>query len=1148
MFRKKRIFKSVATISIAAILSPLFAEVPYDAVVEYLEAPVGTGGVPYIDTGLTPANDMGVRLRVAPLRDKADTTVCGALSIVKVDKKDVDWRWYMGFISQKDGYLSWGTSNPVQRFSYSPNTIYDILFNHFNSRNRRVEKVGGGYTFELPIADAWPSGANQSIYLFAYNNKGTAGNTGNARIYSAQFTQGDNVVMDLIPVRKDGVGYLYDKVSEKLFAKVEAAPGAFTYGNDVSGKAYIEGRVTLDADEDWTSRGILRIDDCATIDLNGHTLTIAGAYGAGTIVNTSETAGAVRFVTPDQAVQTCSVALLGNLKVVKEGGGTLSLTRAGQTFTGGVLVKEGTAKAGSSCPENGGYWGVEGGMITIDSGATFDVNGNHHFYCKNFVLSGGTLANKVGMPNPETYGIGNVTLLVDSRFVMTRNTTFLNPLDPVTKIDLGGNALKVDLGDRSGANLFMPVPVENGNMSIVSGGYLTLNSGTAGGSSSLNLDMSGAAFKTDGVLSVSNYTARYTSAYNHGSAAIKVYGTFTPAALDANGLECFHGCEMQNGSTIDLSSKTAPWNTTATGWNGTGDTDGARTVMFSDNATVTINLRGRTLAKGEKIVGWNEAPENLDTLKFVLDAATAEAGEELVVTETGIYYAADENTVAHAYWTGAIDNDVTKPGNWACTNFLGGVVAGAVPGASALVHISGEVGFQIPASQPIAYDSIVFNSVVLTSDCDWSGLGEWASPVNGGDMVDLGSVDLNGHALRLEAAATSQSGSFYDSVTLAVTSSAPGVPGELHIVVPHSGSSLQCSGLTLSGNLKLIKEGEGTLSLTRAGQTFTGGVLVKEGTAKAVSSCPENECYWGAEGGVITVDSSATFEVNGNTHFYCKDFVLNGGVLSNVANGMNQVVNGISVTNGIGNVTLAKDSIFKTARNVFTYFNYPDNAKKISLCGHTLTNSLVYGSQMYIPLLIENGTMVLKRVTEGSDGGYARLDAGTAGGSATFNLVVETAALQLHGTLSVSNYVARYVGVYNHGDAAIKVYGTFTPAGVDSKGLEYFHGCEMQNGSVIDLGGKSSAWNLQATGWAVTTENADGNRTVSFADNATVGILLGTRTVKSEEKLVDWSGAVPENIEGLRFFGLFADGQRIRLRIKDDGLYAPHMGLKIVIR
>jgi hypothetical protein len=205
---------------------------------------------------------------------------------------------------------------------------------------------------------------------------------------------------------------------------------------------------------------------------------------------------------------------------------------------------------------------------------------------------------------------------------------------------------------------------------------------------------------------------------------------------------------------------------------------------------------------------------------------------------------------------------------------------------------------------------------------------------------------------------------------------------------------------------------------------------------------------------------------------------------------------------------------------------------------------------MYIPLPIENGTMVVKNLTteNKNNGGYVCLGSNTSGGSATFNLVMETAALLLDGILSVSNYVARYTGGYNRGTAAIKVYGTFTPAGVDSKGLEYFHGCEMQNGSVIDLGGKSSAWNLQATGWAVTTENAAGNRTVSFADNATVGILLGTRNVKSEEKLVDWSGAVPENIEGLRFFGLFADGQRIRLRIKDDGLYAPHMGLRIVIR
>ena len=1115
---------------------------PYDAEVEYLEAPVGTGGVPYIDTGLKPANDMGVRLRVAPLRDSADTTVCGAMATVKVNNKNVDWRWYMGFIKKTDGYLSWGTANPGTRFTYTPNTIYDILFNHFNSRNRRIEKVGGGYTFDLPITDAWPSGANQNIYLFAYNNKGTAGNTGNARIYSAQFTKGNNVVMDLIPVRKEGVGYMYDKVSETLIAKVPTAPLAFTYVNDAADEAYIEGNVTLDADADWTSRGILRIDDYATIDLNGHSLTIAGSYGTGTITNSSATLGEVHFVVPTQMGHTCSAALLGNLKVVKEGAGTLSLNRAGQTFTGGVVVDGGTAKAGASCPENGSYWGAEGGTITVNANATFEFNGNSYFYYKNFVLNGGTLANHAsGMSS--TYGIGNVTLVADSSLNIGSYvlTYFLSP-NPAT-FDLGGHKLTVNAG--AGGQFNVAFPVVNGTVEFETGGYLAVPAGTTSGSASLDLKMTGAAFIGDGALSVSNYLASYTQQWNHGSYQVKVYGTFTPAGVDENGLEYFHGCEMQTGSTIDLSAKTATWDTTATGWNGTGDADGARTVTFADNATVTLDLHGRTLAKGEKIVSWIETPANLGSLRFVLDAATVEAGEELVVTDSGIYYAADEGTIAHAYWTGAIDNDVTKPGNWACTNFMGGAVADGVPGASAAVHVSGEVGFQIPASQPITYDTIVFSNVVLTNDCDWSGLAEWAMAANSGDTVDLGSVDLNGHILRLATHATASDGHIYDFVTLEVTSSAANTPGELHIAVPDASTYLECSGFALSGNVKLVKDGAGRLAMTRANQTFTGGVLIAEGMGYSPkTSYPETGNYWGASNGTITVAANATFDVCGNNDFYTKNFVLCGGTLANSGPSMNGNVGKY----GIGNVTLAADSIFMTARNISTHFYAPDGTPaKIDLGGHTLTNSLVYGAQMYIPLSVENGTMVARNLTTESNGGYVRLNSDTSGGSATFNLVMETVALELHGTLSVGNYVARYTGGYNHGRAAIKVYGTFTPDAVLANGNECFHGCEMQNGSFIDLSAKTNAWSSVALGWT-GTGNMDGNRTTTFADDATVGILFGSRNVTSEEKIVDWSAAVPANLEGLTFFGQFADGRRTNLKIKDDGLYAPKQGLRIIVR
>ena len=1095
------------TVTVSSGITVLRSRKPYDAEVEYLEAPLnGSSRVPYIDTGLKPADDMGVRLRVAPLRESADTTVCGAMATVKVNNKNVDWRWYMGFNTKTGGYLSWGTGNPDTRFSYSPNTIYNILFNHFNSRNRRIEKVGGGYTFDLPITDVWPSGANQNIYLFAYNSKGTAGNTGNARIYSAQFTKGKNVVMDLIPVRKGGVGYMYDKVSETLLAKVPTAPLAFTYVNDATDEAYIEGNITLDADTDWTYRGILRIDPSTTIDLNGHSLTIAGAYGTGTITNSSETLGEVHFVIPERMEHTSDIRLLGNLKVVKEGVGTLSLSRAGQTFTGGVVVSAGAAMAVAD--ESNRCWGADGGTIRVASGAAFNVNGKSNFYLKDFILAGGTISNNVAMTGN---GLGNITLEADSSIITAgeyKHVMFSTP-DNNRTIDLGGHTLAVSL--EYGTQFHLNEPAVNGTLvfdkqtSGRTGGWLTVDSGESGGSPTLNIEMDTAALRLYGEFSVSNYVARYNDLYNQGDYAIKVYGTFTPAAVLENGTERFHGCEMQDGSTIDLSAKSATWGNVATGWSGTSaDDNGNRTVTFATNATVTIDVHGRELAKGEKIVAWDAVPENLATLTFKFDDETV----PLLVTGDGIYYNVTDAEVATAHWTGAAnDDDVTNPANWACTNYIGTAVAGGLPLGSTTVHVSGDVAFDVTAEKPLAYNTLSLDSVRLTNDCDWSGL-VLARAGDEGDTANFGSVDLNGHKLRLvspQIAAT-----VCDFVSLSITDTSDGAPGELHIDVPLADTKLICTGLALSGNLKLVKDGSGDLAMTRANQTFTGGVLIAEGRGYLPGQAySESGGYWGANGGTITVVTNATFDVCGNTNFYTKSFVLDGGTLANTVS-----MGHANGEYGFGNITLVADSYFVSDGSKHTVFSSPNGMEKIDLGGHVLSASIEYGDNLYLHCPVENGALVFDRFTGTRNGGYLHVKEGFEGGSPTVSIDMHTTAIQIHGPFSVSNYVARYIDSYNFGAAALNVYGTFTPV-TAANGKDYFHGCEMQDGSTIDLSEKSATWSNVATGWN-GTGNTIGNRTITFADNATVMIDLHGRELAKGDLVVTW-GAVPANLATLTF-------------------------------
>ena len=132
----------------------------------------------------------------------------------------------------------------------------------------------------------------------------------------------------------------------------------------------------------------------------------------------------------------------------------------------------------------------------------------------------------------------------------------------------------------------------------------------------------------------------------------RVFGKFTPLTDD------FGNTEMQDGSTLDLSARTGVMNIV--------NQANAYTLAIASNATVTVNLAGRTLALGEKLLRWRES-QRPDEVTFQFDAETAQSGIQPVVTDTGLFYGVDpDSTLAeYAWWTGAAnDGNPENPGNW----------------------------------------------------------------------------------------------------------------------------------------------------------------------------------------------------------------------------------------------------------------------------------------------------------------------------------------------------------------------------------------------------------------------------------------------------------------------------------------------------
>lgn len=203
---------------------------PYDAEVEYLEST----GTQWIDTGRPVPADFWFDATIDVTgTDGAYKTLLGA----RISSGNQDYQF--SFQGAGNSFLArYGTSKS-QYFSSLQTGLTRI----------RVESGGNLYineSFVRQLGVDSPSTLN--MYIFALNNNGVASQQAEyIRLYSLKYG-GTNENHDFIPVRKGAVGYLYDRVSGKLFGN--AGTGAFVLGQDVVPVEYIESHGT-----EWIDTG-----------------------------------------------------------------------------------------------------------------------------------------------------------------------------------------------------------------------------------------------------------------------------------------------------------------------------------------------------------------------------------------------------------------------------------------------------------------------------------------------------------------------------------------------------------------------------------------------------------------------------------------------------------------------------------------------------------------------------------------------------------------------------------------------------------------------------------------------------------------------------------------------------------------------------
>ena len=180
----------------------------YDAEIEYLE--VNSAG-PYINTGLNGKELLKITIECAI----TEKTSSGYECIFGYWDNNTSYLGLFQILFQNSHLVGPGGRNQYSLSGISTSTIWTPnVYYTFTATQTKITQ------------------SSLTAYLFCRNN-GTAGNRvpcPHLKIKSVKLWRGSVFERDFIPVRVGNVGYMYDKVSGKLFGN--AGTGSFILGPD----------------------------------------------------------------------------------------------------------------------------------------------------------------------------------------------------------------------------------------------------------------------------------------------------------------------------------------------------------------------------------------------------------------------------------------------------------------------------------------------------------------------------------------------------------------------------------------------------------------------------------------------------------------------------------------------------------------------------------------------------------------------------------------------------------------------------------------------------------------------------------------------------------------------------------------------------
>ena len=775
-------------------------------------------------------------------------------------------------------------------------------------------------------------GSGRTLYAFASNNGSSAGdNRCMTKLYGLKICINDELVRDYVPAIKDGVAGLYDRQNDEWYhsqsgAELIAGPALSEYPslpNPVTADYTLMSDVTID--------GTLTVNSGSTIYLNGYKLTVKGLDGSGTITDVVPAAanpGELHVAVPSgTTVANSTVAFTGTMKLVVEGGGTFTASKASQTYTGGTEVLAGTLALGTATHPLGDGNATQ--TVTVGGNgilnlATYKSESTCYY---NLVLESGAEVQAGDVVDRNTGRIASITLNGNATVKMAQKTLFGGSAAgkacqltfngyTLTLLSLGdGNFGHVHVNDygtfRLDANssstdcpgMYMCVfDLRGAKLEVTERAFLKFGNW--------------AFYATDFVYSgLNKFTGGAVNAVN------SVYGRYVAGSNRPP-------FTMQSGSTLDLSGQSDTWNAGGQASPSTHSAvTGAGLVTFlAASATYTVDIGTRNVALGEKLVQFADGYDPAASVVFNLaatGAAQTPAERDLglaVASEGGhTYLVVKSLSTPYARWV--IDGSNPANSGWKFYNIRTGAedtswTHGVTADMEVRIYSYAEHAAVVQQGvSPMSYT--LHGTFQIPSD-----VAAWDLTSCFDSMADGASIDVNGKKLYLNKV------NFTGTIT--DTTNDTDHPGEVHVTV--ASGSAENTAVALTGNLKLIKKGAGTLTASKANQTYAGGTEVLSGTlALGTATHPLGN---GNATQTVTVGENAVFNFNAK----CSDSTCSYGFILNTNSVLRMGTVGSRWNRQVFAITLLGDATydFGTARTLALFGGGSAGETVITLNGHTL--------------------------------------------------------------------------------------------------------------------------------------------------------------------------------------------------------------------